>query len=30
LRRLGVNEQEVLALAEAVARLNKEAALPSS
>jgi len=30
LRRLGGNEQEVLALAEAVARLNKEAALPSS
>ena len=30
LRRLGGNEQEVLALAEAVARLNREAALPSS
>ena len=28
LRRLGGNEQEVLALAEAVARLNKEAAVP--
>jgi threonyl-tRNA synthetase len=29
-RRLGGNEQEVLALGEAVARLKKEAAVPSS
>jgi threonyl-tRNA synthetase len=30
LRRLGGKEQEVLALGEAVARLKKEAAVPSS